>query len=151
MGGRRAGGRQPSGHKRALRSESVEESQGVETSYDIALRQAAQSNMTAFDRSVVMLSSGTLALTVAFVGDVVDGSEAAWAPAALVGWLSLAGAALSSVLSHLVADVGFEAAETNDDPGIVRWNKWVKRMNWSSGLLLVAGQFSLALFGYVNL
>lgn len=61
-----------------------------------------------FDKAILTLSGGALALSIGFVKDVVPLSRAHWKPLLVASWLLFALAVLSTVVSFLVSQRAYE-------------------------------------------
>lgn len=130
----------------------------AETRADLLKRQL--SNSENYDKAVLSLSTAFLALSLAFLKDVLPLQRAEWLLLLYGSWVALAGAVLATIVSFWVSqrgiDVQLKKAEDyylRDDQaaltksGIAKATEWV---NAASGVLFVLGVLLTIAFVIVN-
>jgi len=125
------------------------------------LIEAELSQSSAFDKYLLVLSSGALALSLTFVREVAPSPKASTYAFLVLAWLSFALAIGSTLTSMLLSqkalrhqrDIHDEAMRGGDWPPTkhTRLSSWVGMCNWLSLVCFVAGAALLSVFGAVNL
>ncbi len=119
--------------------------------HDNHLREALLSSSNQFDRAILTLSSGLLALSLAFIKDIVPLKEAQWMNLLFVSWCLLGFAILSTVISFLASQKAIRLCleEAASDGGV--WSKITTGLNIISAALFVFGVSSTVVFVIKNL
>ena len=89
-----------------MSSPEEREKQYDATRDDLLARQL--SNSVEFDKSILTLSTGMLALSLAFIKDVVDLSHARYTPFLIFSWGLFGGAIISTLLSFMTSQMGID-------------------------------------------
>lgn len=120
----------------------------AETRTDLLKRQL--SNAENFDRSVLSLSSGLLAASIAFIKPSATGSGMGHAAVLACSWVALAIAVASTMISFLVSQKAIDRQldfaakyylQRQDDALQARNGpaEWTVRLNWVAGCAFGAG------------
>jgi len=119
--------------------------------HDSHLREALLSSSNQFDHAVLTLSSGLLALSLAFIKDIVPLKDAQWMNLLFVSWCLLGFAILSTVISFLASQKAIRNCleESGSDGGA--WSKTTTWINISSAAFFVVGVSSTVIFVIKNL
>jgi len=68
-----------------------------------------------YDKAILTLSSGFLALSIAFVKDVVPLTHVIWMPALIASWVLFAVSVLSTLISFVVSQHAYDVQKQNLD------------------------------------
>jgi hypothetical protein len=125
------------------------------------LIEAELSQSSAFDKYLLVLSSGALALSLTFVREVAPFPKASTYPFLVLAWFTFAFAIGSTLTSLLLSqkalqqqrEIYAQAVRDNDWPPTQHTllSCWVGRLNWLSLGSFVTGAFLLSIFATVNL
>jgi len=118
--------------------------------YNNALRDA-RASLDAFDRLVVALAGGALALSVTFIGEIVETPSSTSKPWLWIGWGALIVALVASAGSHLASGRMSHRIAGLDEERAKRLGVFVAGMNSAALVLLAVGLGGLALFAGLNL
>jgi hypothetical protein len=105
----------------------------------------------AFDRAVMTLAGGALAISIAFIHDVAPHPRHKWVLG--LGWIMFAASLLLILLSFLTSEraiVGMVGRLDRADQEIPR-GKWTDYLNWTSAGAFILGVAFLVLFAWLNL
>lgn len=108
-------------------------------SYKAHLRDALLSSSNQFDGSVLTLSSGLLAVSLAFISDVVSIDAAVFRWALLASWIALAGAVLTTMASFMTSQQSTRLYHDDDEQNGRRWGRATARLNLLSAVLFGFG------------
>jgi hypothetical protein len=108
-----------------------------------------------FDKALMTLSAGALALSLAFIRDIAPSpTNTAWLGAA---WIGFAASLLSILVSFLASQAALrreieniDGTRTDNRPGGA-WSIVTRVCNWLSALLLVGGAAALIVFALYNI
>jgi hypothetical protein len=118
--------------------------------YHLYLRSGLLEATRSFDKTILTLAGGALALSVTFIGEVVgkDPSSTNWL---IAGWGSLVASLVINAVSYLTAERSFYNALHKRDQNALRWNRLTVMLNALSGGGLGLGLLWLALFAFRNI
>jgi hypothetical protein len=112
-----------------------------------------QKSQTEYDKAILLLSGGALAVTISFVRDIVGG-RALCMPLLFIAWffwgLSCASVLYSHYSSVVAHNEAIAAYDQDGEPDIAS-NKLTKVLNLLSGGLFLLGLLAFCLFAYVNI
>ena len=114
------------------------------------LRDALHQESQGYDRAVLAVSTGALALSIAFVGDIAPHPSARWLLA--LAWLALASSVATVIGSMLASQhaIRAEYARETEGPESLA-GRMTGALNILSGIALALGATLLAIFAIVNL
>lgn len=122
--------------------------------------QSATDQIGKYGRALLFLSSGAIALSLAFFDSIARPGQIHWVYALILSWSSFA---LSLFFVLLSEYAGFKAAHFNvkqadknyelseDTWRVTKWNPCVEWSNVTAGLTFWMGAVALMLFAYRNL
>lgn len=116
------------------------------------LRDAHQTASRDFDRALLAMASGAIAISLAFLDDITSDPRRTWLM--LFAWLLLAGSLGMNLVSHMTSQRAIIQDIDKLDRGgedIQGGNRWTPLMNHLSAVGLVGGVVLLVLFAYYNL
>ncbi len=130
----------------------------AESDYRAHIQEARQEAFASYDKLVVSLAGGFLALSLTFVDSAVGEEEPQWTGLLLGAWVLWISSLLLILGSHLFSQWSLtrilDQIDSDTDPGR-RPGGWPARAtkicNLCSGVLLVAGIGLMAGFTYSNL
>ena len=128
----------------------------------VSAREDQRASSDDFDKNVMTLSSGALALSVAFIKDVVHLPDAIWRQLLIASWVLFSAAVLATLLSFLCSGRALEKHITylkkyyidRDDNYLnkqSRWSWWVAACAVFGASAFVGGVLSTVIFASVNL
>ena len=116
------------------------------------LRDAHQTASRDFDRALLAMASGTIAISLAFLDQIAPEPQRTWL--LLLAWTLLVGSLAMNLVSHMTSQRASEKDIARldegdwDSAGDDSWTPWLNRLSATS---FVFGVFLLALFSYYNL
>ena len=124
--------------------------------YDLAIDQTNR-----FDRLIVTLSGGALALSITFINEIAPVPERGSTLWLALGWGALISSVLATLISHQTSqsDMFFEIRRLDElykagqehDGSANFWNNCTRILNILSALLFVFGASLLAIYVYLNI
>ena len=139
-----------------------EASHSTYNEYMNQLRSERHSSFVQFDKAILSLSGGTLAVSIAFIKDLVPLTELVWLPLLLASWALLGLSITSTLVSFLVSQKAYdrqftsaeryfvdkekEALETENPFGLI-----TSRLNHLSAACFVAALLATIVFAGLNL
>jgi hypothetical protein len=121
----------------------------VEDTYEVWLRELWAEDVRRFDRAVLALAGGTLALSATFVRDLAA-SPAKQLGALAVGWVFLLAAVFFVVGSYIPSKVAIEARFKGDEDLGDKWSAIAWGLSLFGGASFGVGAGFLAWFALVN-
>lgn len=114
-----------------------------------------------YDKAILTLSSGFLAISIAFVKDVVPLAHIVWMPALIISWMLFAAAVLSTLISFVVSQHAYDVQKRNLDGYFLhnveeacnrpnRLATVTTVLNYFSGLCFVAAVILTIVFASAN-
>ena len=111
-----------------------------------------QRSQTEYDKAILILSGGALAVTISFVKDIVGG-HASGMPLLLISWVCWGISCASVLYSHYSSVVAhneaIDAIDNEREPDIAS-DKLTGVLNRVSGGLFLLGLLFFCVFAYVN-
>lgn len=111
----------------------------------------ASASFDTFDKLVVSLSGGALALSITFIGDIVDSAEPSGTGWAFFGWAMLVTSLVTSTWSHLKSARMSLQIAAQQEAKAQAIGRTVARLNAAALGALAAGLAALAMFAAMNL
>lgn len=130
-----------------------------ETRKDLLARQ--MQNSINYDKAILSLSTGALALSVAFINKVVQLATAEWRLLLLASWWLFVAALLSTLISFITSQKGIDLQLAYAEKGYMEfqdeylrktnhWAKWTVGLTYISGSLFVAAMIAMIVFISMN-
>lgn len=112
-----------------------------------------------FDRSILTLSAGALALSLTFVEKIAPNPLPESVRMLLAAWIFFGGTILITLISFLVSQRAYQRQRDLNDARYEsgqpyerdKFGDWVDRLNYSSIVSFMIGAFLLILFSFTNL
>lgn len=119
---------------------------------DFHLVETRQKSQKEYDKAVLILSGGALAVTISFVRDIVGG-HASCMPLLFISWVCWGISCASVLYSHFSSVVAhneaIDAIDNNREPDIAS-DKLTTVLNRASGGLFLLGLLLFCVFAYLN-
>lgn len=121
-----------------------------------------RSNSDNFDKAILSLSSAALGLTLTFISNLIDLSNAQFLIILYLSWFFFILAIISTLISFLVSQKGFSIQldmaekiylddEKVDDKKINFISRWVNGLNIFSAIIFILALILLTLFSITNI
>ena len=128
----------------------------AQAKYRDTLLALEQKSQEAYDKTVLTLSGGALALSMAFIKDVVPLSGAHNKSLLFWAWAVWAGSMACSVMSFYVSGIALRKAICElDDPCTSKrhkfWDALTNLLNAGAGAFFILGVFSICIFAWRNI
>lgn len=118
------------------------------------------SNSEAYDKAILTLSSGFLALSLSFIKDILPIGSIAWTCLLYTSWVLLVLAIVTTIITFRVSNIAIdqrleqiERYYINRDEGAFPkaiLSGWVERLNAASGVLFICGVAFTVIFVILN-
>lgn len=111
-----------------------------------------------YDKLLITLSGGALALSIAFLKDVIGANDISYPMLLLVSWglfvLSLAsilGEILFGIQAHKIAILQIDSETIRSQKVGGKFSKWSTNLHWMAAISLILGLILISSFVFLNL